>query len=138
MTIDIPNVVVAVENTSQCTWHIPYGGEIYVFEAGEITNVPFEIANRLGFEFDDHGQLYRNTADKYSDGEETQFYMTRSCMIPWLWNDPRLVDKQVPREKITYGEKFDILLESFNTGFKAKVHQAPKKISRKEYEAMPA
>jgi hypothetical protein len=135
MNIVLPAVHVAVQNSSKIGWDLEYAQEIYHYPPGDYAVVPLEVAHKhFGFELDPHNRLFRNTANRYEDGEETQFYQARASTLPWGWENDQT---KIEDEDITRAKKFKALKDSFETGITGKLITAPKKLTKQVYDSLP-
>jgi hypothetical protein len=144
MTVDLPNVAVAVTNTGSITLYRQFGiGKTYEFPKpvnGKVKPVvvPFHVAHSFfGFEIK-NGRLVRNTDDKYDDGTETSYYASRASYLPWGWehnksayNPEDPADKQVSKEAM-----FRRIRDTWENHIDAKMVNQPKEMSIEQYEAL--
>ena len=114
---------------SQQRWLYPAGGEPVI--------VPFEIAcKHFGYEVNGHGKIFRNTAEKQADGDETQYYQTRACILPWGWaNDDKPVSR---KDQVSRSDRFDQIKDAWENKIQAKLVNIPRKISVAQFDALPA
>jgi hypothetical protein len=140
MTITIPNEKVAIRNSSAINWALEYGGQTWRYPAGEVTLVPFEVAHKhFGFEVDEEGKVFRNTADEYSDGEETQYRSSLASILPECWKTNALANVPIDEGEWagkTHKEAYKLLRASYETGISAKLVKAPKKISTQQWDQL--
>jgi hypothetical protein len=141
MTIDIPAVHVAVQNSGTVNWTLQYGGEDYHYPAGEVVIVPFEVAHKhFGFEFDQDGRLYRTADEDYEDGDETAAHFAYASTLPHAWNSNAIRNEVIEEGEYAgqkYKDAYQIVKKSFMGDISAKVVPSPRRITPAQYQSLP-
>jgi hypothetical protein len=140
---EMVNCSVAIRNTGKITICRRYDGKDWQFPKGgkEVTIVPFSLAHHFfGFEIEPRtNRLYRNTDEKYDEGDETAYYVARANFVPWGWiNDERPFNPRDPKDKqIPKSEMYEVILDTWENHITGKLLTLPREMSVEQFEALP-